>query len=199
MVGLNILKMRFKLKILLLLSLSLIITGCVPVIVGGGMVAGGYTALRDKSVGDSLSDSKIDLAIKQKLYKIDHNLFSQVSVVTDCGCVLLTGIVTNPDWISAAERETWTVRGVKEVNNHIEVADKEDPGRIVKDDFITSACRSALVCKKEVRSVNYKIKTMNGVVYVLGIARTQAELDIALSTIQKISGVRKVVSYVKVG
>lgn len=191
--------MHFKLKILLLLSFSIFITGCVPVIVGGGMVAGGYTALRDKNLGNSLSDSKIDMLIKQKLYKIDHNLFSQVSIVTDYGCVLLTGSVTNPEWVNIAEREAWSVRGVTEVNNHITVSENEDPGQLVKDDFITSTCRSALVCKKEVRSVNYKIKTMNGIVYVLGIARTQEELDVALSTIQKISGVKKVISYVKVG
>ena len=191
--------MHFKLKILLLLNLPIFITGCVPVIVGGGMVAGGYTALRDKNVGNSLSDTKTDMLIKQKLYKIDHNLFSQVSVVTDYGCVLLTGNVTNPEWVSIAEREAWSVRGVTEVNNHITVSENNDPGQVVKDDFITSTCRSALVCKKEVRSVNYKIKTMDGIVYVLGIARTQQELDIALSTIQKISGVKKVVSYVKIG
>jgi len=182
-----------------LLSFSVFITGCVPVIVGGGMIAGGYTALRDKNVGNSLSDSKIDMLIKQRLYKIDHNLFSHVSVVTDYGCVLLTGSVPNPEWINIAEKEAWSVRGVTEVNNHITVSENEDPGQLVKDDFITSTCRSALICKKEVRSVNYKIKTMNGIVYVLGIARTQEELEIALSTIQKISGVKKVISYVKVG
>ena len=191
--------MHFNFKTLLLFSVPILITGCVPVIVGGGMVAGGYTALRDKNVGNSISDTKIDMVIKQKLYKIDPNLFSQVSVITDYGCVLLTGIVTNPDWVNIAEREAWSVRGVTEVNNHIVVSDREDPGQVVKDDFITSTCRSALVCKKEVRSVNYKLKTMNGIVYVLGIARTQEELDIALSTIQKISGVKKVISYVKVG
>ena len=191
--------MHFNFKTLLLFSVPILITGCVPVIVGGGMVAGGYTALRDKNVGNSISDTKIDMVIKQKLYKIDPNLFSQVSVITDYGCVLLTGIVTNPDWVNIAERVAWSVRGVTEVNNHIVVSDKEYLGQVFKDDFITSTCRSALVGKKEVRSVNYKLKTMNGIVYVLGIARTQEELDIALSTIQKISGVKKVISYVKVG
>lgn len=191
--------MHFNLKTLLLISGCLIFTGCVPVIIGGGMVAGGYTALRDKNVGNSLTDSKIDVSIKQKLYKISPKLFSQVSVVTDYGCVLLTGTVTNPDWVSVAEREAWSVKGVSEVNNHISVAEKENPGQIIKDDFITSTCRSALVCKKEIRSVNYKIKTMDGIVYIMGIARSQEELQIVLSTIQKISGVKKVVSYIKVG
>lgn len=191
--------MRSKLKILLLLNVALLSTGCVPVIIGGGMVAGGYTALRDKDMGTSMTDSKIDVAIKQRLYKIDSRLFSQVSVVTDCGCVLLTGNVSDSEWVSVAEREAWAVRGVKEVNNHIIVSNGDTPGQMVKDDFVTSACRSALICTKEVRSVNYKLKTMNGIVYVMGIAKTKEELDIALKTIQKVSGVKKVISYVKIG
>ncbi|MBQ7524763.1 MAG: hypothetical protein IJT08_04115, partial [Alphaproteobacteria bacterium] len=62
---------------------SVFLSGCVPVIVGGGMVAGSYTALREKKIGDSLSDSKIDIEIKKKLYAIDPKLYSDVSVVTD--------------------------------------------------------------------------------------------------------------------
>ena len=183
----------------MLVSIAVSLSGCVPVIVGGGLVTGGYTALRDKKIGDSLSDSKMDIEIKQKLYKVDHKLFSEVSAVTDHGCVLLTGAVSNPEWVSIAEKEVWSVKGVLEVNNHIISGEEVLVSQVVKDDFITSACKSALICKKEVRSVNYKIKTYNAVVYVTGIARTEEELNITLSTLQKISGVKKVVSYVKLG
>lgn len=191
--------MRFQLKTLLLLSLSVLLSGCVPVIVGGSLVTGGYTALRDKKLGDSLSDSKMDIEIKQKLYKVDPRLFSEVSAVTDHGSVLLTGSVSNPEWVSVAEREAWSVKGVLEVNNNIISGEEIPASQIIKDDFITSTCRSALICKKEVRSVNYKIKTYNAVVYVTGIARTEEELNVALTTLQKISGVKKVVSYVRLG
>lgn len=161
------------------------------------MVAGSYTALREKKIGDSLSDSKIDIEIKKKLYAIDPKLYSDVSVVTDHGCVLLTGGVSNPDWSSAAEREAWKVDGVLEVNNHI-YNEEVQLSQIVRDDFITSVCRSALICNSDIRSVNYKIKTFGSVVYLLGVARTKEELELVLSTVQKVSGVEKVVSYIKV-
>lgn len=187
--------MRFQLKVLLLVSI-LISSGCVPVIVGGGMVAGGYTAIREKKVGDTLNDSKVDIEIKNRLYKIDHKLQSDVSAVTDHGCVLLTGVVSNPEWVGVAERETWAVKGVSEVNNHI-IVGRFSTTQLIKDDYLTTACKTALLCEKNVRSVNFKVKTCDSVVYILGIARTDEELTTVLNVVKKVKGVKKVVSYIK--
>ena len=187
--------MRFQLKLLLLVSL-MITSGCVPVIIGGGMVAGGYTAVREKRLGDTLNDSKIDIEIKNRLYKVDHKLQSDVSAVTDHGCVLLTGVVSNPEWVGLAEREVWAVQGVSEVNNHIMVGNFSAT-QLVKDDYLTTACKTALLCEKDVRSVNFKIKTCDSVVYVLGIARTEEESRTVRNVIQKVKGVKKVISYIK--
>jgi osmotically-inducible protein OsmY len=197
--------MHFQLKNSLkyLISLSIFgsvafLSGCVPVILGGGMAAGGYTALRDKRIGDSINDSKLDIAIKNRLYKVSPKLFSEVSAVVNEGCVLLTGVVSNPEWIGIAEKEAWTVDGVVAVDNNITHGEEISAGQIAKDNLITTACRSALICTAAIRSVNYKLKTANGVVYVTGIARTENELAIVLARLQKVSGVKKVVSYVKV-
>ena len=187
--------MRFQLTNLLLAS-SFFVSGCVPVMIGGGMMAGGYTVLRDKKIGDSLNDSKIDIEIKNKLYRINHKLQSDVSAVTDHGAVLLTGVVTDPEWVNIAEREAWSVNGVIEVNNHITVGDFS-ASQLVKDDYLTTACKTSLLCHKNIRSVNYKIKTYNSVVYILGLARTQEELHAVLDIIQKVKGVKKVVSDIK--
>lgn len=188
--------MRFVSKILCLLSFSYFLTGCAPIIIGGGVAAGGYTALRDKSIGNSINDTKIDTAIKSKLYKINKQLYSDISAVSDDGCVLLTGAVSNPEWISEAEKAAWSVEGVKVVDNNITAGNKIPVSQILKDSFITSSCRTSIMCAKDVRSVNYKLKTMNGIVYITGIALSEQELNIVLSKIQKINGVRKVVSYV---
>jgi osmotically-inducible protein OsmY len=174
------------------------LSGCVPIIVGGGLATGGYTALRDKKVGDSLNDSKLDGEIKKRLYKVSPKLFSEVSAVVDEGCVLLTGVVSNPEWVSVAEKESWAVEGVAAVDNNVTYGEAVSPGQIAKDGLITTACRSALICAGDVRSVNYKLKTTDGVVYVRGIARTENELSIVLSKLQRVSGVKKVISYVKI-
>jgi osmotically-inducible protein OsmY len=172
------------------------VAGCVPVFVGTGVITGGYVAIRDKGIGDSISDSKIDMAIKKKLYRISKKLYSEVSVATDMGAVLLTGIVSDPEWVSIAEREAWAENGVKTVDNNLVHGDEISVSQILKDGTITSSCRSVLICTSSVRSVNYKLKTMNGVVYVRGTARSGEELNTALSQIRRVKGVQKVVSYV---
>ncbi len=46
--------------------------------------------------------------------------------------------------------------------------------------------------------MNYNIETYDGVVYLMGIARTQAELKEAAERASRVGGVQRVVSYVRV-
>jgi osmotically-inducible protein OsmY len=170
----------------------------VPVLVGGGMVAGGYTMLRDKKIGSSLNDSKLDTAVKGRLYKISPKLFSEVSAVVDNGCVLLTGSVSNPEWVGVAEREAWAVEGIVAVDNNLTFGEEISPAQTIKDGYLTSICRTTLMCTSGIHSTNYKLKTMNNVVYIRGIAKTNDELQLIFNKLQKVKGVKKVVSYVVV-
>jgi osmotically-inducible protein OsmY len=160
------------------------------------VTTGGYIAVRDKKLGDTLTDSKIEAAVKKKLYGVSAQLYSDVSVISDCGRVLLTGNVRNPDWINIAEKLAWATDGVVGVDNCLSTGQEITVSQAMKDNLITSSCRTSLLCNSDIRSVNYKIKTMNGVVYVLGMARSDGELELVLSKIQTVSGVRKIISYV---
>jgi osmotically-inducible protein OsmY len=184
------------LRILLPASISIVITGCVPIIIGTGVTTGGYIAVRDKRVGDSIKDTKIEAEIKKRLYGISAQLHSDVSVISDHGNVLLTGNVHNPDWVNIAEKEAWATDGVVVVDNCLVFGEEISASQAMKDGLITSSCRTSLLCDSNIKSVNYKIKTMNGVVHLLGIARSKDELKLVLSKIQSISGVQKIISYV---
>ncbi|MDR0695557.1 MAG: BON domain-containing protein [Holosporales bacterium] len=179
-------------------SVALNLSGCVPVLIGGGFVAGGYTAMRDKKIGSTINDTKLDAAIKTRLYKISPKLYSDVSVVVDHGCVLLTGSVSDPEWVVVAERESWAVDGVVAVDNNITHGEAITTAQTVKDGYITSVCRTSLMCTSGVRSVNYKLKTMNNIVYVRGVSKTEEEKQLVLAKLQKVRGIKKVVSYVTV-
>jgi osmotically-inducible protein OsmY len=152
--------------------------------------------MRDKKFGDTITDSKIEVAVKKRLYGISAQLYSDVSVISDRGYVLLTGNVHNPDWVNIAEREAWATDGVIGVDNCLSFGEEISVAQAMKDGFITSSCRTSLLCDSNINSVNYKIKTMNGTVYLLGMAKSEAELRLALSKIQAVSGVKKIVSYV---
>src|SRR5690606_5857668 len=58
--------------------------------------------------------------------------------------------------------------------------------------------RTALTFDSEVQSVNYSIDTVEGIVYLLGVAQNQAELNRVTEVARTISDVKQVVSYVRI-
>jgi hypothetical protein len=55
-----------------------------------------------------------------------------------------------------------------------------------------------LVLDPDIRGVNYMIETQNGSVYLIGMARSQRELERVTDIARRVRGVRRVVSYVEV-
>ncbi len=47
-------------------------------------------------------------------------------------------------------------------------------------------------------SANFRVRAVHGVVYLIGLAQSQAELDKALSILREYEDVRDVVSYVRI-
>jgi osmotically-inducible protein OsmY len=90
------------------------------------------------------------------------------------------------------------VPGVRVVYDEIEVAPPESAWRSAKDAWISARVRSDLVFNGKVRSVNYTVETVNGSVYLIGSARSQAELDQATAAARYTPDVKRVVSYVEI-
>jgi osmotically-inducible protein OsmY len=194
-------RMNKNIKIALSLSTSLfLVTGCLaPLVIGGG-AAVGTLAVREKGVTGTMSDSQISMVIKAKLYSYNTDLHARVTVNVEGGEVLLTGSVQNQEWPIEAERIAWEASGVKKVLNNIEVVDNDDigVGIYAKDSWITTQLKSKLLFGDDIRSINYSIKTVGGVAYIMGIAQSKEELDKVLEIASKTSGVTKVVNYTKV-
>lgn len=193
--------MKKNIKIALSLSTSLfLVTGCLaPLVIGGG-AAVGTLAVREKGVTGTMSDSQISMVIKAKLYRYNTDLHARVTVNVEGGEVLLTGSVQNQEWPIEAERIAWEASGVKKVLNNIEVVDNDDigVGIYAKDSWITTQLKSKLLFGDDIRSLNYSVKTVGGVAYILGIAQSKEELDKVLEIASKTPGVTKVVNYTKV-
>ncbi|MDR0552754.1 MAG: BON domain-containing protein [Holosporales bacterium] len=175
------------------------LSGCAHVIVGGCVAVGGYVITRDKTVGTSLDDTKIGAIIKSNIYKkISPQCYSDVSVTVDRGSVLLTGSVQQENWITRAEEEAWKTKGVVSVDNNLVYGKSIGIATLMKDSVITSEVRTALLGTKEIRSANYKIKTMDGIVYLRGVAQTERERRVTLDTVRRIKGIKKIISYVTI-
>ena len=83
-----------------------------------------------------------------------------------------------------------------EVINEIEVTDEGGIGAYARDTAIVTELRSKLLFGKDIQSVNYSIESVNNVVYLLGVAQDQAELDKAIDIARNVRYVRRVVSHV---
>lgn len=175
-----------------------LLSGCAaPLLIIGSTATVGTLATREKGVTGTMGDTQISAVISSKLLKKNSTMFTQVDVNVQGGEVLLTGFVKESEWQVEAERLAWTVSGVTAVNNHIEVSENKI-STYASDCMITTKARNALLFEREVKSLNYSIKTANGVIYVLGIAQNQEEHHLVTKLLSKISSVQKIVTYVRI-
>ncbi|MFN3828167.1 MAG: BON domain-containing protein [Micavibrio sp.] len=167
-----------------------------------GLAAGagatvGIASQQEGGISGAASDVRIKAMIADKWFKYKVDTFSKLSTTVDQGRVLITGVVQNPDDRVEAVRLAWQVEGVKQVINEIRVADSDGLPGYVRDAWITTRLRTALTLDKQVGAINYTIDTVQGTVYLMGVARNQAELDRVIETARNISNVKQVISYVK--
>ena len=185
---------------MLSLGLTFSLGGCAVAIVGGVVAAGGagYAANQERGVSGTANDFKIKTDIQSAWIKTDPQMQADLNVTVYEGRTLLTGTAPTPEMKAQAQEVASRVPGVRAVYNEIEVTPREGAWNSTKDAWITSRVKSNLVFNGQVRSVNYTIETVEGSVYLIGSARSQAELDSATTSARYVPGVKRVVSYVDI-
>jgi len=175
------------------------LSGCPLAIVGGVAAAGGagYAADQERGVPGTANDFSTKTNVQAALAQVNPAMAANLDVTVYEGRALLTGTAPDPQIRAAAASVVASTPGVRAVYNEIEVAPNESPWASTKDAWITSEVRSSLVFSN-VRSVNYNVETVDRSVYLIGSARSQAELEHAQNLARTVPGVRRVVSYVEV-
>lgn len=171
--------------------------GCVPLVIGAGTETAVVVA-QERSVGNAVDDAGILLKIKNLYAQANYkDLLANIEIKVVEGRVLLTGNVDRPQSQIDAVNLAWQVNGVKEVINEVQVNDQAGVWNYARDVWISTQIRSRLLITKGVRSVNYSVITVNQVVYIMGIAQDQSELDRVTSVAATTNYVQRVVSYVR--
>jgi len=181
--------------IIALLAGTLPLGGCVVAALGAAGSTG-YVVAQDRSTGTVIDDAAIRTGITARLINKSEKLYAGVSSEVVAGRVLLTGNVLRPEDKVEASRIAWSVSGVKEVRNEIEVTDKGGVWNYTKDTWITTQVKTAILTDGNIRGINYTVETTNQVVYLTGVAASQQELDLAINHARNVSGVVRVVPYV---
>ena len=190
-------KSQHKMNPLFTLLSLLALTACAaPGIVAGAATAG-LAVAQERSIGTVIDDTAIELQIQHYLLQASDGLFIRVGIEVHEGRVLLTGVVPTPDDRVEAVRQAWQVNRVLEVINEVQVSDRAGITDYLRDVKITSQLRFQMLRDRDISDVNYTVETVNGIVYLMGIARSRPELDKVTTQARNIAGVQKVISHVR--
>ena len=66
------------------------------------------------------------------------------------------------------------------------------------DTWVSTQLRTKLLLDRDIRALNYNVETVNGVIYLIGIAQNELELERVTNHARTIENVEKVISHVRV-
>jgi len=187
----------FRLAALSLFALPL--TGCIVPLVAGTAV-GGYTlATQQRSAEQIARDAAIGAAAHKYWADASSDLARDLSATVYNGELLITGIVPNQAMKDMGEKLARQIDGVGKIENRAQVGQPTTFGQDARDNYVSNALRTKLLADAQVRSSNYTVHTLNGIVYIMGYARNQPEADLVLSYARNLSNVTRVESFIHVG
>jgi len=156
----------------------------------------GVTAVQERSIGDAVDDLTIRAELNQLFFDDNVDLLQSVSFTVIEGRVLLKGSVKDQQSRIHAIELVWKASGVREVINEIQVTDQGGIVNYALDTWISTQLTTKILFDKDILGVNYNLETINGIIYVAGIAQDEAELDKLIYHARRIENVKKVISHV---
>lgn len=183
------------------LLISCLVSSCLPMIFTGAAASVAEFA-KDRPKDELLKDFRIVSAIKASFVKNNfRELYTKIQVKVVQGRVLYTGFVDKEEDMIHAVEIAWDQEGVTEVVNELKVDKNSGNFNIVqysRDSIITSQIKSKTFLDRSIKFVNYTVITVNDIVYLFGMARSEEELQKVAKIASNIHGVQKVISHVKV-
>jgi osmotically-inducible protein OsmY len=175
-------------------ALLLPLTGCAAAVGGGAAV--GVAAVQERGIKTRVSDLKIETMILKEFLVTEIKSLAVIDVEVYEGRVLLTG--TKTKLADQAVALSWKADGVKEVINEIQLSKSSTVANYAKDTWITTQLTTKLTLDEDVLSINYAIETVNGTVYLIGIAQDKKELGRVIAHAGNVQYVRNVVNHVRI-
>ena len=183
-----------KFKILILILITLFLSGCVGVSSKGIFGTGVSVALDPRSLGTQIDDSIMQKNLSARLVLMDKKYFLSIKSKVLDGRIFLTGKVNNPEEKLKITKLAWETEGARSVRNDIKIKEKFNFQQSAKDILITSQLRTTLILNKEIKATNYQIDTYKKKIYVYGIALTPDEKELVIKEAKEIQDVKDVIA-----
>jgi osmotically-inducible protein OsmY len=150
------------------------------------------------NLDQSFSDIGTDASLKGVLFADRTHDYSDVDLSVYEGRLMLTGTMKSEDGRKKLIENAWKAEGVDQVIDEIVVGDGTSLGQGFDDSRIDATLRARLIGDRDVKAGQFKASVSKGVVYLIGVARSESDLNAAIDIARSISGVDKVVSHVLV-
>ena len=162
-------------KFIIIICLLFVVQSCGPFLGTIGVVSLGAHS-KQKGLGTTINDNIIKTKISNFIFKFDENLIPDTKIFVNNGSVLFTGKVKVPENKIEITKLAWSVKGVKEVNNELQVIDKSSIKNIARDLASLGEIRARLISDKSINSLNFSIDVVNDKVYLSGVAKDKSEM-----------------------
>ena len=183
-----------KFKFILLIIISIILTGCVGVSSKGLFGSGVSVAFDPRTVGTQIDDSIMQKNLSARILMLDKKYLLSVSSKVLDGRIFITGKVDNPEEKLKITKLAWETKGARSVRNDIKIKEDFNFKQSAKDLLITSQLRTAMIFNKKIKATNYQIDTYKKKIYIYGIALTSDEKDEVIKETKEILDVEDVVA-----
>lgn len=177
-------------KLLAVLALSLGLSACAPVMIGG-MMGGAMVASDRRTTGIQLEDEGIE---QRSATARDENFGTKehVNFTSYNRQVLLTGEVSSDRIRQQMEQLIGRVENVRLVANELAVGPASSFGDRSNDVLLVAKVKAAMVDSEDVFANVFKVVAERGTVYLMGRV-TQREATRATEVVRGVSGVKRVV------
>ena len=180
-------------KNLILIIFSFLLFSCVGSSSVGIFGSGVSIAYDPRTVGMQIDDSIMQKNLIARLALTDKKYIIDISAKVIDGNIFLSGKVDEPEEKLKIIKMAWETKGARSVQSAVTIKGQTNFKSTAKDVLITSQLRTALLFNKLTKSSNYTIDTINGKIYVFGIAMTKDEKKKVISEANQIHGVKEVV------
>lgn len=189
--------MNRRLAVLTIACASLLVSACVPLLVGGGVATGVLIADDRRTTGTIVDDQNIELRIANDVSN-QYGKVSNTNVTVLNRVALITGEATTEAVRASIDKLVRSQKNVRHVQNEMQIAGPSSLTSRSNDTFITGRVKARLVDNQargkdpRVQANHVKVVTEAGVVFLMGLV-TAAEADQAAEIARTTSGVTRVV------
>ncbi len=157
------------------------------------------TVAEDRTMSQVATDAGLKIDINAKLLSQRYrDLFFDVNTNVYEDRVMLTGSVQTGAHKRRATLLVRSIKGVKKVINELQVTGDGTLSDTANDLWIETKLKARLVGADGVSSINYRWRSVNGVVYFIGVAQNRRELAQVVRVARDMNHVNKVVTHVRI-